>query len=1322
MRPPSNGGHNHHNPRRLLFALASSFLLPFNAVAQQVPQQPRDDGRSAVQSSSTSTSPYEDQGAASYYNTERDAYRRRNGEGIMSRRPDEDNKIMVPEANIAVGKKAMKRSNSQLDEDRKPSTFAPASAVRAPADRNIQPLALVFADGAGLLSLQHPARSLDDWEVEDFVLLASVDGTLTAAERRTGKTIWTINTDRPMVETTHYPPHINASDNPDSPYDDPFSVYKWVWSVEPRGDGNIYIWSPNAEGTTGRLGGLHPTQFSMRGIVEKMSPIYRQGDPPLLYRGSKTSDMVVIDASTGRVVHLLSDDSGDYHNTDNDSCKYQSQFDSTECNSRGLFSLERTHYTVRIVDKNTKRPVAKLVYSEWAVNDFDYDLLNQVSDTQDGHFISGRHDGLVYGFDHGRSESEPLFRRVLSSPLASVLEVYRPLYPTNPQEELVVLPQPMPIPNDSDMIYNRQNYVFINQTDGGGWYAMPGQSYPLVLAAPRAPINEPDIWAAQPQKLLESENKRSKLLAGTHMVRPLEGSDRFTNLPTLPSPDNGEKAGSGVEDYGDDFGPSDLNMDKDLALAKQDGFTLMLNSILLFIKFCLQSIWDFIRNPLAILVILYYALTMTQNPIRDVAVKHGVLSPFSSASKIVEDVSQSVGGVNKEVDVAEAADDQTPSTLLETKEETSAITVTDEVGEVVAADAARDKVNLGREAKEIELRPEPSAAEGKQWLEPGILKTESATPEVELGKITEAAASKTEHQPQVPNQASLELRGDHGLAVDRRATTKGTESPVDRKEVTFANGDAEAPAPASIPDSPEQPAKKKTRRGKRGGVKHKKGPKQRDTSQSRGDDVVLSVDQVVAKAIGGEAKAPQPQPDVETVDGRPEEVSGSILKLNNLEVNEQEQLGTGSNGTVVFSGRFDGRDVAVKRMLIQFYDIASQETKLLRESDDHPNVIRYYSQVQTGPFLYIALELCKASLADIIERPLGYRELALAGQQNIQYVLCQVTEGLRFLHDLRIVHRDLKPHNILVNIDRDSLPRLVVSDFGLCKKLEGGQSSFGATTAHAAGTSGWRAPELLVDDDNNSNPNAMESVHSGNSLVSTDGLPTNRRVTRAIDIFSLGLVYFYVLTGGQHPFDCGDRYMREVNIRNGKYNLDALEALGDDGQEAQQLIGSMLQSNHKLRPTARDVLAHPFFWPNKKKLLFLTNISDHFEKEIREPPSPALVCLESISQRVISSHDFLKQLPQAFVDSLGKQRKYTGSRMLDLLRAIRNKHNHYEDMSDGLKKTVGSLPGGYLRFWTTRFPNMLIACWQLIFDLQLEDSERFKEYYKPCKPDASLWR
>jgi serine/threonine-protein kinase/endoribonuclease IRE1 len=370
--------------------------------------------------------------------------------------------------------------------------------------------------------------------------------------------------------------------------------------------------------------------------------------------------------------------------------------------------------------------------------------------------------------------------------------------------------------------------------------------------------------------------------------------------------------------------------------------------------------------------------------------------------------------------------------------------------------------------------------------------------------------------------------------------------------------------------------------------------------------------------------------------------------------------------------------------------------------------------------LYIALELCQASLADIVQKPSQFRELAQAGERDMQNVLYQITNGLDHLHSLRIVHRDLKPQNILVNLGKDKRPRLLVSDFGLCKKLEGGESSFGATTAHAAGTSGWRAPELLLDDDGPVNTSMTLDPHSSLHSTSGSGLlgaetmgPNQRRVTRAIDIFSLGLVFFYVLTKGNHPFDCGDRYMREVNIRKGKYNLDNLDSLGDFAHEAKDLIGAMLNANPRARPTTKDVMAHPFFWNAKKRLAFLCDVSDHFEKEQRDPPSPALATLEDAAPRVIET-DFLKQLPREFVDSLGKQRKYTGTRMLDLLRALRNKRNHYEDMPESLRRAVGSLPDGYLSFWSTRFPNLLLACWNVVWDVEWDGLPRFKEYYEPA--------
>ncbi len=241
------------------------------------------------------------------------------------------------------------------------------------------------------------------------------------------------------------------------------------------------------------------------------------------------------------------------------------------------------------------------------------------------------------------------------------------------------------------------------------------------------------------------------------------------------------------------------------------------------------------------------------------------------------------------------------------------------------------------------------------------------------------------------------------------------------------------------------------------------------------------------------------------------------------------------------------------------------------------------------------------------------------------------------------------------------------------------------------------------------------STHSGSgSVLVNDGLtPGSRRATRAIDIFSLGLVFFYVLTNGSHPFDCGDRYMREVNIRKGEYKLHLLDSLGDFAAEAKDLIGSMLNADPTNRPTARDVMAHPFFWSAKKRLAFLCDVSDHFEKESRDPPSFALRKLE-LHAPDVTRGDFLKALPREFIDSLGKQRKYTGSRLLDLLRALRNKRNHYEDMSESLQRAVGPLPDGYLSFWTTKFPVLLLACWNVVYDVRWDETDRFKDYYEPA--------
>lgn len=216
--------------------------------------------------------------------------------------------------------------------------------------------------------------------------------------------------------------------------------------------------------------------------------------------------------------------------------------------------------------------------------------------------------------------------------------------------------------------------------------------------------------------------------------------------------------------------------------------------------------------------------------------------------------------------------------------------------------------------------------------------------------------------------------------------------------------------------------------------------------------------------------------------------------------------------------------MAVKRLLPDCFTFADREVALLRESDAHANVVRYFCTEQDRMFRYIALELAEATLQDYVAGKYNRRNI------SVKSILRQATSGLAHLHFLDIgedrerigkrfikfndtfnivsdrydffyiVHRDIKPHNVLLSTPgpRGEV-RAMISDFGLCKKLQLGRVSFSRRSG-VTGTDGWIAPEML----------------------------NGSRTTCAVDIFSLGCVFYYVLSDGKHPF--GDPLRRQANI------------------------------------------------------------------------------------------------------------------------------------------------------------------------------------------------
>ena len=69
----------------------------------------------------------------------------------------------------------------------------------------------------------------------------------------------------------------------------------------------------------------------------------------------------------------------------------------------------------------------------------------------------------------------------------------------------------------------------------------------------------------------------------------------------------------------------------------------------------------------------------------------------------------------------------------------------------------------------------------------------------------------------------------------------------------------------------------------------------------------------------------------------------------------------------MFEGKFHGRNVAVKRMLLHHSEVAQLEIDFLQRVDLHNNLLTYYHQEQDSTFIYLAIEKCEGDLESLVK-------------------------------------------------------------------------------------------------------------------------------------------------------------------------------------------------------------------------------------------------------------------------------------------------------------------------------------------------------------------
>jgi serine/threonine-protein kinase len=199
-----------------------------------------------------------------------------------------------------------------------------------------------------------------------------------------------------------------------------------------------------------------------------------------------------------------------------------------------------------------------------------------------------------------------------------------------------------------------------------------------------------------------------------------------------------------------------------------------------------------------------------------------------------------------------------------------------------------------------------------------------------------------------------------------------------------------------------------------------------------------------------------------------------------------EEIGRGGMGVIYRARqRHSRRIVALKRILSDHADSQDTLMRFRREAQaaanlDHPNILPIYEVGETDEGLpFFSMKF--AGGGSLLEAASALR----SEPRRTVALMAKVARAVRYAHDQGILHRDLKPANILL----DGSDEPLVGDFGLAKWLD--PTGHLTRTPTVFGTPGYIAPEQV------------------NASTGT--------LTPAADVYSLGAVLFYLLTG-QTPF------------------------------------------------------------------------------------------------------------------------------------------------------------------------------------------------------------
>lgn len=372
-----------------------------------------------------------------------------------------------------------------------------------------------------------------------------------------------------------------------------------------------------------------------------------------------------------------------------------------------------------------------------------------------------------------------------------------------------------------------------------------------------------------------------------------------------------------------------------------------------------------------------------------------------------------------------------------------------------------------------------------------------------------------------------------------------------------------------------------------------------------------------------------------------------------------------------------------KRVLIKWYkkfsdDIVHEINQLYKMDCQYISKLIYHERSFLSTYLVF-------EYSEVLTRPTNN-------------MLKQIVLGVKYLHDIKIPYMNYNPNNIRIRNGNVVLfnvcsPKLNIPGWSTKKNEEedifttdilylGCLLHYYITGYHPFDLRGTIMDEYHTTDKFINAPNFEVKTQSDTFLTSISCLDDTISDIKPIS---------------WQNYTMQDLVNININISLRRYKIRCEDQLVHD------LIYHTVKNKIKDRTNIHKLSVHPYFLSSSTVFEFIAHYSD-----ILEGSSTEVKKLERNKGRIFDKSWNL-YLDRMIEDELSVFRIYNYNSAKDLVRVIRNKGRHYNQIPSCVKEIYKSFPDGFVSYWCNLFPGLLIVCYNCGY--YMRENELLEKFY-----------